>query len=158
MANTFVPIAQFAEGQILTAGSLMQFPQFYAFENYGATTYNSGTAFQTVGSIYVSGGFFGRTLIVEAVSSWNNNTGTVLGANSQFLTSGPVGLGAGSVVASFNHAGDASRYLASKDLAVINSGAGWITASGTVVFFQVQFTQNVNYTNACLSVWGRGKP
>lgn len=158
MANTFVPIAQFAEGQILTAGSLMQFPQFYAFENIATISYNSGTAYQTVGSIYVSGGFFGRNLIVDAVASWNNNSASTLGANSQFLTSGPVGLGAGSVVASFNHTGDASRYLAYRDLSVINSGAGWITASGTVVFYQVQFTQSVNLNQVSLSVWGRGKP
>jgi hypothetical protein len=158
MANTFVPVAQFIEGQILTAGSLMQFPQLYAYENIATASYSSGTAYQNIGSVYVSGGFFGRNLFVQSSLAANNNTAGVLGAATRFFVSGPVGLGAGSEVATFSHTGDASRYLSANDFTVINSGAGWITASGCVVFYQAQFTRDVNYVNTVLAVWGRGKP
>lgn len=146
-------VARFSDGQILTAGSLNMLPQFSDQSLTRSANYSSGTNAFDLGSLYISGGLFTRTLYVN----WSvHGVGTVAGGsgNVSLVLSG-AGLGGGSTILDYalweSNVGQSADFLT-----IIPSNAGWIPGSAVVIFGRAITNQNTNYGRFHMDVWGNG--
>jgi len=156
MAQTWITPLNFSDGQVLTAGSLMLFPQLYTFEEYLSSSPTSGTNYQTVGSLYMSGGVFSKELNVAYF---------VKGAATANSTSCPIrlfmsgaGLGGGSQIREITYTANDDDMIIANAMVNIPSGAGWIPGSGAALFLDIKTNQSLNNVTGHLTVWSRGKP
>lgn len=149
-------VVPWANGQVLTAGSLYIIPQYYGTVTSAGATVASGNTFTSVGSMFVSGALFAEKLIVS-FSSKGDNPGAAGDLDVwQLFTSG-AGI-AGSIV-STTYTTNAAAEKFHSPIVEIGSNGGWIPGSACVLFVQAKTNRggwNINTEH--LTVWGTGKP
>lgn len=155
-------VIPWADGNILTAGSLRVIPQYYGttgkINGTGSVVIASGNAYTSAGSMFISGGLFSEKLLClySIMSQVSTSANTFV--NSRLFVSG-VGLGGGSQVSEFapSDLSSANSIPSNGVFVEIGSNAGWIPGSDCFIYVQTKAAA-VNGGFSQLTVWGTGKP